>query len=149
MPLKRKTPLKSSGFKKKDKALLKAVKGYDPAIIDKLKAKGLVKQASSLPRSRKNTGEKEVFHLIWDSRKHACEVCGVGIKEAKASNFAHVLPKGAYPEFRLREDNIFLLCSECHNRQHYYGNSLRTSYKWVKFFRRKDELMEEAYPEGR
>jgi hypothetical protein len=143
-PLVRKTPLKAG-----KKKLLNVVKGHDPAIIDKLKAKGLVKTASSLAKPRKNTGEKEVFRLIWDSRKHACEVCGIGIHEARSGNFAHVLPKGAYPEFRLREDNIFLLCVSCHDRQHYYGNSLRTSYKWKLFWKRHDELMEEAYPEGR
>ncbi len=142
MPLKRKTPLKRG-------KLVRVPKPSGPQVLDSLKSSGLVKQASSLSRSRKNTGEKEVFKLIWDSRKHGCEVCGIGIKEAKASNFAHVLPKGAYPEFRLREDNIFLLCSECHDRQHYYGNSLRTSHKWSRFFRRRDELMEEVYPEGR
>ncbi|MFO0190324.1 MAG: hypothetical protein ACK54F_03645 [Planctomycetia bacterium] len=139
-PLKRKTPLKA-----KSKKLLSIIKGNDPTIIDKLKEKGLVKKASTLTTKRKATGEKEVFREVWEERPHNCEICGVFIKEARAINFSHALPKGKFPEYRLDKRNIFLKCEECHQRWHTWGKELRTSSKWGKFFTRYDNLYEEAY----
>ena len=146
--LKRKTPLKSKSKlspKKKTNKLLGIIQGNDPAIIDKLKEKGLVRKASTLSTKRKATGEKEVFKEIWDERPHECYICGVFINEARAINFSHALPKGKFPEFRLRKDNIFIKCAECHMRWHTWGKELRTSAKWGKFFTRYDKLYEESY----
>ena len=146
--LKRKTPLKSKtklGAKKKPKKLLDIIKGDDPAIIDKLKEKGLVRKASTLTAKRKPTGEKEVFRRIWESEPHNCITCGVHIKEARAINFSHLLPKGTYPELRLDPRNIVLQCGECHQRWHIYHSSLRDSKKWSKFFNKYDTLYEEVH----
>lgn len=138
MGLKRKTPLRRTKLEKKCPT---------KKTLEDLVGKGLVKKASTLSK-RRPTGEKEIFRRIWESRRHACEICGVVIKEARAANFAHVLPKGSYPELQLDERNIMLMCCSlgshvgCHDRQHYYGDSLRTSYKWNKFFKIKDQLRE-------
>jgi len=140
-PLKRKTPLKSN-------KLLDIIKGDDPAIIDKLKARGLVKKASTLSTKRKATGEKEVFRRIWESRDHKCLTCGVYIKEAKAINFSHLLPKGKYPEYRLDENNIVLQCEDCHTKWHYHGKMMREFKRWSTFFARHDDMWERAYPES-
>lgn len=37
--------------------------------------------------------------------------------------FAHVLPKGAYPAYRLNPDNIVLVLPEVHHYQHAIGNT--------------------------
>jgi hypothetical protein len=147
--LKRKTPLKSkTKLKKKSNKLLDIIKGDDSAIIDKLKEKGLVRKASTLPAKRKPTGEKEVFRRIWDAAdgNAKCLTCGVHIHEGKAINFSHLLPKGKYPEYRLDERNIVLQCGDCHSRWHNYGSEMRESKKWRGFFKRYDNLWDEVYP---
>lgn len=64
---------------------------------------------------RKPTGEKELFLSIWNTRKHFCTNCGVSLgKEPKVGYFSHIKGKGAYPELRLEESNISLLCLICH-----------------------------------
>jgi hypothetical protein len=150
-PLKRKTPLKSKSAPKKK--LLDIIKGDDPAIIDKLKERGLVAKASTLKKStftkkRKATGEKEVFRRIWDAAdgNAKCLTCGVHISEGRAINFSHLLPKGKYPEYRLDERNIVLQCDRCHMKWHNYGNEMREVKRWSTFFSKYDDLWEEVYP---
>jgi 5-methylcytosine-specific restriction endonuclease McrA len=130
-PLKRKTKLGQKKVVKEKQSL------------EDLKKKGLIKKASSL--KRKPTGEAQVFKRIWDTRDHNCQICGVYLKEGKASNFSHLLPKGKFPEFRLDEDNIWIKCDDCHDRWHIWGNALRTSSKWAKFFTAYDDLWEKAH----
>lgn len=149
MPLKRKTPLKSSGFKKKPKTLLKIVKGYDPAIIDKLKEKGLVRSASSLSSKRKPSGQRGLFERIWNERPHLCEVCGKQIAEATASNFSHILPKGMYPEYKLDPRNVELWCEKCHAVWHekpHIVNAAPIAWSpWIRVTQKRDELRKEAH----
>lgn len=135
--LKRKTPLKSNGFKRKE---VKA-----KPTLSELKEKGLVRKASTLSKKRKPTGEAPVFREIWEEREHKCLTCSASIHEARAVNFSHVLPKYKYPEFRLDKRNIVLQCEYCHNKWHHYGNELREQRKWNKFFSIYDDLHEEAY----
>ena len=66
-------------------------------------------------KRRKKTGEKALFYKIWQTRPHVCTNCKEYLgNEAKAWHFAHIKPKGLYPELRLDPDNIRLLCYECH-----------------------------------
>jgi len=67
---------------------------------------------------KKATGEANLFKEIWNERPHACEMCGVMIREANVINFHHVRTKAAYPELRLDKTNILILCKDCHNLQH-------------------------------
>lgn len=75
---------------------------------------------------RKPTGEKELFLSIWLKRPHICENCTIYLgEEPKTFYFSHIKSKGAHPELRLDENNIELLCLECHqawefNREKYY-----------------------------
>lgn len=86
--------------------------------LDELKKNGVVKKANTLTaRNSKKAGVKElgqadVFKEIWDSRKHECEVCGRTIREPKASNFSHILGKGAYPSMKLVRRNIRIWCCD-------------------------------------
>lgn len=66
---------------------------------------------------RKNTGEKQLFETIRNSRPHYCILCKKHIIEAQARCFAHLLAKGMYPKYRLNEANIALVCwPECHHK---------------------------------
>jgi hypothetical protein len=72
-------------------------------------------------------------------------VCKVGIYEARAENFSHLLPKNAYPDYQLDERNIILKCKTCHDKwhQHYEGLYFSPGWKWV--VERYLELKKEAY----
>ncbi len=60
--------------------------------------------------------EKAVFEIIRNNRKHECCICWKYIYEAHTYCFAHLAPKWTYPEHRLKEENIALVCSIlCHN----------------------------------
>lgn len=66
-------------------------------------------------KRRKNTGEREMFIKIWQSRDHICVNCKSYLgEEPLAQYFAHIKPKSTYPELRLDENNIIILCLECH-----------------------------------
>jgi hypothetical protein len=71
------------------------------------------KKPKGLNKYREPTGEAEIFEEIWNERPHKSEISGrdVGCFEdfMFPNLFAHVLPKGKYPKFRLRKDNIMIL----------------------------------------
>jgi 5-methylcytosine-specific restriction endonuclease McrA len=59
---------------------------------------------------------KEFFLLIWNKRKHECENCGKWLgKEPLSYMFDHLLEKSKFPELKHEEDNIMLVCLECHD----------------------------------
>ena len=67
-------------------------------------------------KPRKPTGERDLFLMIWELRPHVCTHCETPLgHEAKAGYFAHIKPKSTHPELRLDENNIRLLCLECHH----------------------------------
>lgn len=71
-------------------------------------------------RLKKEWTEKALFFSVWQSRadrhgRHWCEICGCEVKEPRAWCFSHNLSKWRYPEYRLFDKNITLVCSpECH-----------------------------------
>jgi hypothetical protein len=76
-------------------------------------------------------GEKELFREIWEKRDHISEISGEHLgNEAKAHFFAHIIPKGGYPGFRLREDNIVLMTMEEH---HMYDHATHKAKQDVRF----------------
>lgn len=76
------------------------------------------------------TGEKELFFRIWEERPHYCFVTGQWLgHEPDIRMFAHVLPKGGYPRYRLNPENIVLVKPEVHHAQHALGHSIALS-KW-------------------
>lgn len=94
-------------------------------------------------KKRKSSGQAALFRKIWDKRPHRCITCSTHIHEARAENFSHVLPKGAYPEYKLDERNVVLQCGRCHQNWHIYGKELRELRGWSKFFQLYDDLWEE------
>jgi hypothetical protein len=70
------------------------------------------------PKSnRQKKWQKELFQEIWNNRIHNCEVCWNYISEPHTINFAHILSKWVYPEYKFISKNIALVCSiYCHNK---------------------------------
>ncbi len=68
----------------------------------------------------RNISEMRDFFLqIWrKSNVHTCENCGKWLgKEPLSYMFDHVLEKSKYPELKYEEENIMLLCLECHDNK--------------------------------
>ena len=86
---------------------------------------------------KKPTGERELFKRIWETRPHVCEHCHKPLDLPRVHYFAHIKGKGAYPELRLEESNIKLMCYDFINPSnscHYlYDNGVN-----AQFMERKD-----------
>ena len=81
-------------------------------------AKTKIKQKFSKP-----TGELALFQAIWDNRPNFCAVCNEPLGEFNISYFSHILPKGAFPKFRLYDKNIMLKCEYHH---HIWGTKAKS-----------------------
>ncbi len=62
-----------------------------------------------LKNHRSPTGEKKTFEYIRNNRPRICVVTGVYFIPERAENYAHLLPKGMYPEYRNNPENIALV----------------------------------------
>jgi uncharacterized Rmd1/YagE family protein len=64
------------------------------------------------------TGEKKIFDQIWMDRPHVSEISNIQLNQYVPTYylnlFAHILPKGKYPEIRLLPENIMLLTPNEH-----------------------------------
>jgi hypothetical protein len=59
--------------------------------------------------------QKELFRWCWDNRPHVSEISGTPLgNEMNVWFFAHVLPKGSYGLFKLKNFNITLLTPQEH-----------------------------------
>jgi len=86
------------------------------------KTKGLSKFAKnvSFDTKHRNISDMNAFFLqIWNKRKqHDCENCGKWLgKEPLSYMFDHLLEKSKHPELKYEEDNIMLVCLECHDNK--------------------------------
>jgi len=58
------------------------------------------------------------FASIWDKRKHNCENCEKWLGDEPFSYmFDHLLEKSKYPKLKYEQDNICILCLECHDNK--------------------------------
>lgn len=67
----------------------------------------------------KPTGERAFFDAIWSDREHFSWLSNLPLDKYKNSSlyvnmFAHILPKGGYGKWRLKDKNIILLTPEEH-----------------------------------
>ena len=62
---------------------------------------------------------REFFRTIWNKKKkHDCENCGKWLgSEPLSYMFDHLLEKSKHPELKFEEDNIMLVCLECHDNK--------------------------------
>lgn len=75
------------------------------------------KSKTKKSKSKKPSGELELFKEIWAERPHKCVKCGKDLgDELKPVYFSHKKSKGAFPELRLDKTNIELLCFNCHHK---------------------------------
>lgn len=99
----------------------------------------------SIPKSKKPTGELLIFTAKWESTPNkVCEVCGVKVEFAPHT-FSHILGKGAYPDFRLLLENLFLACFDCHFSWDNKAKSSLIGEAWDRIKERAQELKERYY----
>ena len=93
---------------------------------------------------KKPTGEKALFEALWATREHVSFVSGLPVNPI-AHTFAHVLPKGLYPKFRLYDKNIVFLTPEEHYEFDFGTATSRNklSGNWGKLFNLAEELKKE------
>jgi hypothetical protein len=69
-----------------------------------------------LDKSTSISEMQQFFIQMWNKRKHECENCGKWLgKEPLSYMFDHLLEKSKFPELKHEEDNIMLVCLECHD----------------------------------
>lgn len=85
--------------------------------------------------------QSELFAHIWKTREHVSELSGKPLLNNGHPQwhwqFLHLLGKGAYPAFKLREDNIILALPDEHEKQE----------EFEEFILRKDEMKRLYYKE--
>lgn len=102
----------------------------------------ICKQEKVRNKAKKGKGEKELFLRIWAKRPHKSELSGEPLPLFDAWCFSHILPKGAYPELRLEEENIVLLTRQEHYEWHNVPESdlIKKDERWAAIFKKRDEL---------
>ncbi len=137
-----------------------------PCIVDECHsyrfAKGYCKYHQYLRTDRKKTsskivkkatGEKLLFQTIYNTRERVSFLSGKKIFGV-VSNFAHVLPKGLYPEYRLYDKNIILLTPQEHYLFDFGTEEQREKYtkenncSWDEIYKLREELKEEYNGNG-
>lgn len=143
-------------FCKRDNVLI-PVKSGICVYCNEAKKKESKRAAGKEPKAKKHepTGEKDVFHAVLDNLNDEptrCFVCQTPIALVTHNNFAHVLPKGKYPRFRLNPDNVVLLCHRfvavdgnpgCHYLLDMTPNSELKGEGWDRLFALKERLKQE------
>jgi hypothetical protein len=82
------------------------------------KPERVVKPKKWLNKTRKPSGELEIFKQIWQERDHVCEWCGCYIHSFDVSLFDHIIEKSKAPSLRLEKTNIRILCRIGHYLRH-------------------------------
>lgn len=108
--MKRSRLKRGKGFKSRQKALKRSP--LNPG------TKGL-KRSGFAKRTRKKTGERDLFVKLYHKRGGVCEVTGERLLPPEHSMFhcqgSHLLPKGTYPDYRMDERNIAMITIEKHD----------------------------------
>lgn len=97
------------------------------------------KSPKPLKKTKKVTGELELFKAIWAVRKHVSHFSGEPIHDFAPVHFMHILPKGKnqYPHFKLYPKNIVLGTEDEHYQHHNVARS-----DWDEPFRKEIERLE-------
>ena len=84
------------------------------------------------------TEMREFFLSIWKKKLHRCENCDAHLgSEPLSYMFDHVLEKSKYPDLRYEEENICMLCLDCH--------SDKTNCKLSDFMKEKIKKVKEIF----
>jgi len=61
---------------------------------------------------------RDFFLSIWNKKKHICENCQIDLgSEPLSYHFDHCLEKQYFSDLKYEEENIMLLCLECHDNK--------------------------------
>ena len=104
-------------------------------------------------RKTKKTGELALFESIWETRAKVSYLSGRDLSKTPnyliLNCFAHVLPKGKYPKFRLSSENIVLLHHDEHYLLDFGTEDQRKKYaqehncSWASLYKLRDRLKKE------
>jgi 5-methylcytosine-specific restriction endonuclease McrA len=77
------------------------------------------KNVKNVENNRQISDMNLFFLQIWDKKKkHDCENCGKWLgNEPLSYMFDHLLEKSKHPELKYEEQNIMLVCLECHDNK--------------------------------
>ena len=76
------------------------------------------KIVKKLDNSRNISDMRDFFLQVWKKRKHECENCGKWLgNEPLSYMFDHLLEKSKYPDLKFEEENIMMVCLECHDNK--------------------------------
>lgn len=92
-------------------------------------------------KPKKKTGELDLFLEMWREMPtpRKCEHCGRPQQIFFVHCFAHIKPKGTYPELRLEKSNIKFYCHYWDEKHGWYGcHTSETFESKEKFNARKD-----------
>lgn len=104
------------------------------------------KKTKTKIKTKKKTGELDVFIEIWNERPNFSQVSGKPIAVFSVWCFAHILSKGAYPAYRLDKRNIYLVLPEEHVLYDTGDRgALEDDPQWKELFEIKQMLVEEHY----
>lgn len=85
--------------------------------------------------------QAQLFNKIWEEREHRSQLSGAPLLPQGHFQwhwqFAHILPKGSYPKWKLNPDNIILCLPDEHAKQE----------QFPKFIEIRDKLKREYYKE--
>jgi hypothetical protein len=112
---------------------------------------GNKKRLNDRKEPKKSSGQLDLFYEIWAERERVCFVSGQKLTESPTKDkgrwvscFSHLLPKGTFPKFMLRKDNIVLLSPKMHEDWHTKGKSELLDgphgEKWKELFELKAKL---------
>lgn len=98
--------------------------------------------------TRKPTGELILFNTIFNTRPQVSFVNGEPLARYKDTDlyvnlFAHVIPKGKYPKFRLYDRNIALLTPKQHEQWDKRRWEIENDPQWQPMFALEEILKEE------
>jgi 5-methylcytosine-specific restriction endonuclease McrA len=81
---------------------------------------------------------RDFFISIWKKREHRCENCNTYLgTEPLSYMFDHVLEKSKYPDLKYEEENICILCLNCHSN--------KTNCKLSDFMKEKIKKVKERF----
>lgn len=131
-------------YKIKKKKKMEGQENFKIPNLSITEKKKVVEGLRTMIKSKTNhsTGEVKIFKEIWDEREHISQLSGLPIVEFNIFCFAHILPKGVYPEMRLNKNNIWLMLPKEHIAQH---NGMLPDHLKKKFKEKQDELKQKIY----
>lgn len=106
---------------------------------------GFGAKRSTLSTIRKPSGERPLFIELWAKCAGKSEVSGTPLLPPEHPQFhyqgSHLLPKGTYPDYQLKPENIVMMTPEEHRRWHDEGpERLKADPQWRKVVERYEVL---------